>query len=118
MVLSLYFFVAFADSFVFRQGYLFNYAGKVLQCFLRGRRIWRGWGWWIRGCSWLGYGRRLIAGGTAVACSVAVAAGSGGAGTQISWPMLSKIVSRQFTSCKRSTVVLPAWLIDERESFA
>ena len=63
MVLSLYFFVAFADSFVFRQGYLFNYAGKVLQCFLRGRRIWRGWGWWIRGCSWLGYGRRLIAGG-------------------------------------------------------
>ncbi len=38
--------------------------------------------------------------------------------TQICWPTLSRVLSRQFTSCSCCTVVLVAWPMADSESFA
>ena len=68
-------------------------------------------------------GGGLGPGGTAVTVPIAVADAVGvavgaSAGSQICWPMLSKILSRQLTCMICSTVVLVASPRAERESLA
>jgi hypothetical protein len=60
----------------------------------------------------------VVVGRTAVGSAfVAVAVGLGKAGSQIVWPILNRIVSRQLTCCNWATVVLVACPRADSESF-